>query len=104
MCLTTSPPVTLAGVRLVVDDTARLALAEVSALYVRSKALRCCGGRQHVLEASLVGDGAAYVERGRVAETRILVQDGLRLPEELHLAVDRRGRIEAFWNGQGWIG
>jgi hypothetical protein len=92
------------SVRLVADDRTRAALTGVGALYVRSRALRCCGGRQHVLETSLADDGGAYVERGRIDGTCILVREGLRLPDELHLALDRHGRIEAFWDGQGWIG
>jgi hypothetical protein len=49
-------------------------------------------------------DGERYAERGRVGDTRILVREGLRLPDELHLEVDRHGRLHAFWNGQSWIG
>ena len=90
--------------RVIADEGARASLAAVDAVYVRSRSLRCCAGRQHVLETTLADDGGDYVERGRVGPTRILLRRGLRLPEELHLALDRRGRLQAYWDGQGWIG
>jgi hypothetical protein len=27
----------------------------------------------------------------------------VRLPDSLHLELDRRGRVRAFWNGLAWI-
>ena len=35
---------------------------------------------------------------------RVYASRGLAEPEELHFEVDRKGRIQAYWNGQGWIG
>ena len=35
---------------------------------------------------------------------RVFATPGLVEPEELHLELSRRGRLRAYWNGQGWIG
>ena len=35
---------------------------------------------------------------------QVFATPGLVQPDELHLEVSRRGRIRAYWNGQGWIG
>ena len=90
--------------RVVADERTRAHVAGAQCVYVRPRTQRCCGGNRHVLEVSDAPDAERYVERGRVEDTRILVRAGLRLPDELHLEVDRRGRLHAFWNGQGWIG
>jgi hypothetical protein len=35
---------------------------------------------------------------------RVFATPGLVQPEELHLELSRRGKLRAYWNGQGWIG
>jgi hypothetical protein len=34
----------------------------------------------------------------------VLVASGLIEPEKLEIETDRRGRLRAYWNGQGWVG
>ena len=90
--------------RVVTRPGARELLRDRGAVYVRARALRCCRGRQHVLDASLERSGGDY-ELGHAADGfRVYASAGLVEPDELHFEVDRRGRIRAYWNGQGWIG
>jgi len=35
---------------------------------------------------------------------QVFATPGLLPPEELHLELERRGRLRAYWNGQAWIG
>jgi hypothetical protein len=35
---------------------------------------------------------------------RVFASQGLVEPDELHLELDRRGKLRAYWNGQAWIG
>ena len=34
----------------------------------------------------------------------VLVASGLAEPDKLELETDKKGRLRAYWNGQGWIG
>ena len=34
---------------------------------------------------------------------RVFITVGMVMPETLHLELDRRSRIRAFWNGLAWI-
>lgn len=73
-------------------------------LYVWPRGFRCCAGRSYVLEASTRPPDQEcrrmHEEQGVVVWTT----PGLVEPEELHLELDRRGQLRAFWNGQAWIG
>lgn len=40
---------------------------------------------------------------GGAGEIVVLLPAGMRLPESLHLDVDNRGRVHAYWNGLGWM-
>ncbi len=91
--------------RVVAGDKARRHIAESGgAVYLWPRAVRCCGGRRHVLEASTHPPGRAvelvYEEPGLALHAT----PGLVRPAELHLELSRRGRLQAFWNGQSWIG
>jgi hypothetical protein len=90
--------------RVVARPDARSLLLDRGAVYVRPRALRCCRGRQYVLDASLERPEGDFELVYAVDGFRVYASRGLAEPEELHLEVDRKGRIQAFWNGQGWIG
>lgn len=73
-------------------------------LYLWPSGLRCCAGRSYVLEAATRSPDQEFL---RVHEERgisVWTTPGLLEPQELHLEVDRRGQLRAFWNGQAWIG
>jgi hypothetical protein len=57
-----------------------------------------------VLEASLGRPPGEFELVHAVDGFRVFASRGLMTPEELHLELDRRGLVQAFWNGQGWIG
>ena len=80
------------------------ALRERGAVYVWPRAFRCCRGSQWVLEASLERPDRDVELLHTVDGFAVYASTGLVEPKELHLELDRRGRIRAFWNGQGWIG
>jgi hypothetical protein len=57
-----------------------------------------------VLEASLDAPEGDFELVYAVDGFRVYTTPGLATPDELHLDLDPRGRVRAFWNGQGWIG
>lgn len=74
------------------------------AVYVWAKGTRCCRGTTFTLECA-VDRPAREFELVHAAEGfQVFTTPGLREPEELHLELDRRGRLGAYWNGQAWIG
>ena len=79
-------------------------LRERGAVYVRPRAYRCCAGRQFVLEAALDRPAGDFELIHAADGFRVYASPGLAEPDELHLDVDRKGRVRAYWNGQGWIG
>ncbi|MGL6279170.1 MAG: hypothetical protein ACRC50_06400 [Gaiella sp.] len=90
--------------RIVAPQETREVLREHGAVYVAPRAVRCCKGRQYVLDASLRRPRGEYELVHATDGFQVWTTTGLRLPEELHLELDRKGRLQAFWNGQGWIG
>ena len=90
--------------RVVARPDARDVLLERGEVYVHPRAYRCCRGRQYVLEASLERPDGEYELVYAADGFRVYASAGLVEPRELHFDVDRRGRIRAYWNGQGWIG
>ncbi len=84
-------------------DTLELLRARGS-VYVRPRAYRCCSGRQFVLEASLDPPPGEFEIVHAADGFRIYAPPGLAEPDELHFELDRRNRIHAYWNNQGWIG
>jgi hypothetical protein len=80
------------------------ALRECGAVYVWPRAVRCCKGRQHVLEAAVEHPEGDFELVHAVDGFRVYARRGLVEPEELHFELDRKGRVRAFWNGQGWVG
>jgi hypothetical protein len=91
-------------VRIVAGAETRALLQERGALYVEPRALRCCKGRQYVLDAALDRPDGEFELVHAAEGFQVWARPGLREPDELHLELDRRGRVQAFWNGQGWIG
>ena len=71
------------------------------AVYVWPRRLRCCGGSV-VLEAATDPNGREF-QVAAEEPVRVFVTVGMIMPETLHLELDRRSRIRAFWNGLAWI-
>lgn len=90
--------------RVVADQMTVQRLREAATVYVWPRALRCCGGRQHVLAASLERGDREFELAHAANGFQVWTTPGMKLPDELHLEVDARNRPRAFWNGQGWIG
>ena len=90
--------------RVVARPEALAVLRDEGRVYVWPHALRCCRGRQYVLEASLHRPAGDFELVHAADGFRVYASPGLVEPEELHLELDRRGRVHAYWNGQGWIG
>ncbi len=91
--------------RLVIEPRARELVQERGgAVYVWARGTRCCRGRTFFLECS-TEPPERELELVHAADGfQVLTTRALRLPDELHLEVDRRGRLRAYWNGQAWIG
>ena len=90
--------------RVVARPEALAVLRERGAVYIRPRAYRCCHGRQYVLEAALDRPAGEFELVHASDGFQVHASPGLAEPEELHFEVDRKGRIRAYWNGQGWIG
>jgi hypothetical protein len=92
-------------VRVVVEPRARDLIEEKGgAVYVWVKGMPCCRVRTFVLECSTEPPDQVLELVHAADAFQIFATRGLRLPDELHLELDRRGRLGAFWNGQAWIG
>ncbi|MEP7224412.1 MAG: hypothetical protein ABI783_05590 [Actinomycetota bacterium] len=57
----------------------------------------CCGGT-FKLDASTQPPDADF-ELIAAAPVQVFARPGARLPEELHLDLDRKSRIHAYWDG-----
>ena len=90
--------------RVVARPDALEVLRERGAVYVWARAYRCCAGRQFVLEASFEPPPRTFELVHAADGFQIYAQPGLAQPDELHFEIDRRRRIQAFWNNQAWIG
>jgi hypothetical protein len=73
-------------------------------VYLWPRGIRCCAGRSYVLEASTEPPAREVVPLGEQDGIAVWATPGLQRPDEVQLELDRRGRLRAFWNGQGWIG
>ena len=91
--------------KLVVEPAARERIeSSGGAVYLWAKGTRCCRGHTFLLECD-TEKPAHDVELVHAADGfQVYTTTGLRLPDELHLELDRRGRVRAYWNGQAWIG
>ena len=80
-------------------------LREGGAVYVWPRAYRCCrGARQFVLEASLERPGGDFELVHAADGFAVYTPPAMAQPQELHFDVDRRHRIQAYWNNQAWVG
>jgi len=73
-------------------------------LYLWPRDYRCCGGRAYVLEAATVAPDKAFRRVHEQDGVSIWSTPGLADPEEIHVELGRRGVLQAYWNGQSWIG
>lgn len=90
--------------KVVARTDARDLLRERGEVYVWARALRCCKGRQYVLEASLERPPGEFELVHAADGFKVWTTPRLIEPDELHFELDRRGRVQAYWNGQAWIG
>jgi hypothetical protein len=74
------------------------------ALYLWPRAHRCCAGRSWTLEASPTRPERDVDLLHREAGLAIFATRGFVRPTELHVGLDRRGRVAAYWNGQAFVG
>jgi len=73
-------------------------------LYLWPRGTRCCAGRSYVLEAATERPERAFRRLHEEQGIALWATSGLAEPDEIHVELDRRGRLRAFWNGQAWIG
>jgi hypothetical protein len=88
---------------IVADDAVIAAIrGRGGALYVWPRKARCCGGTV-TLEAATERPDREFrqLEAGRID---LFLSDGMTPPGSLHVEIDRRGRVRAFWNGLAWVG
>jgi hypothetical protein len=91
-------------VKLVVQPAARDHIeAHGGTVYVWAKRLGCCRGRLYVLETDTEAGNREFELAHAADGFQVFTTPGLRQPEELHVELSR-GKLQAFWNGQGWIG
>jgi hypothetical protein len=92
-------------VRIVAADEARRQIAERGGtVYLWPRPVRCCGGRGYVLDASFHRPDRAFELVHSEPGLAIHALQGLVRPRELHLELSGSGRLQAFWDGQSWIG
>jgi hypothetical protein len=92
-------------VKLVVQPAARDQIeAHGGTVYVWAKGVGCCRGRFFVLESDTDPPDREFELVHAADGFQVFTTPGLRAPDELHLELDRRHHLRAYWNGQGWIG
>jgi hypothetical protein len=91
-------------VRVVAEADTRRLLRDRGAVFVWPRAVRCCGGRQWLLEASTERPDQEFELVHAADGFQVYASCGLAEPDELHLELSRRGDLRAYWNGLGWIG
>jgi len=90
--------------RVVARPEALEALRERGDVYLWARAVRCCRSHQYVLEASLDRPAGEFEFVHAADGVQVHTTPGLIKPDELHLELDRKGRVRAYWNNQAWIG
>ena len=74
-------------------------------LYVWPRAYRCCAGRAYVLEAATTApDEKEFSRVHEQDDVSVWATTNLVEPDEIHVEIGRRGGLQAYWNGQSWIG
>jgi hypothetical protein len=91
--------------RLVVEPAVREHIDEHGgAVYIWPKGTRCCRGTTFVLESATEEPDREFDLVHAADGFQVSASCGLIKPDELHLELSRRGKLRAYWNGQGWIG
>jgi hypothetical protein len=92
-------------VKLVVQPAARDHIdLRGGAVYLWAKGTRCCRGRTFLLESSTEPPDREFELVHAADGLQLYTTPGLIEPDELHLALTRRGKLRAYWNNQAWIG
>ena len=71
-------------------------------LWVWTRSSRCCGGTVRLEAATEARAGREF----RLVATEpfeLRLATAHRPPEELHVELSRRGRLDAYWNGCAWV-
>jgi len=84
------------------DEAGDAVRARGGRLWVWTRSSRCCGGTVRL-------EAATQAHVGR--EFRLVASEPVELrlatahpaPEELHVELSRRGRLDAYWNGCAWV-
>jgi len=93
-------------VKLVADPPVRDHIEERGGrVFIWPHGYRCCRVSTWVLETATEPPPDRDFELVHAADGfQVLATPGFHEPEELHFELDRRHRLKAYWNGQGWIG
>jgi len=84
------------------DEAVDAVRARGGRLWVWTRSSRCCGGTVRL-------EAGTQARVGR--EFRLVASEPFELrlatahpaPEELHVELSRRGRLDAYWNGCAWV-
>ena len=91
--------------RLVARAAARERIRERGGvLYVWPRPIRCCGGTVWSLEASTERPDRELALLHAEDGIAVYAPPGLLRPRELHVELERRERLAAYWNDQALIG
>ena len=91
--------------KLVVQPAAREYIDQHGgAVYLWARSTGCCRGRVFLLESGTEPPDCEFELVHAADGVQIFTTPGLVEPDELHLELSRRGKLAAYWNGQGWIG
>ena len=71
-------------------------------LWVWTRTSRCCGGPVR-LEAATEARAAREFRLVAREPFELRLATAQRPPEELHVDLSRRGRLNAYWNGCAWV-
>ena len=84
------------------DATVDLVRRRGGCLWVWTRASRCCGGGIGLESATEVLPGREFQVVAR-EPFEVQLAAVYPPPEELHVDVSRRGRLNAYWNGCAWV-
>ena len=91
--------------KLVVQPAAREHIDERGgAIYLWAKRSGCCRWPVFLLESATEPPAREFELVHAADGFRVFAAPGLVEPDELHVELERRHRLRAYWNGQGWIG
>jgi hypothetical protein len=84
------------------DETVTAVCSRGGRLWVWSHSSRCCGGNVRLETGTQARAGRDFL---LVASEpfEVLLASAHPPPDELHVEVTRRGRLDAYWNGCAWV-